>query len=63
MIDWNKVHYIDKAPGSIVIAHKKFWRVAADGQTLKPILLRKWQTFNGVTEHQAQRKKRREAER
>jgi len=62
MIDWDKVHYIDRAPGSIVIAYRKFWRIGPDG-TLKPIMLRKWQTFNGVIEHQAERKKRRNAER
>lgn len=52
----------ERKPGDIVIEHRKFWRVGNDGK-LKPIMLRKWQSFNGVLEHQQQMKKRKELER
>lgn len=63
MIDWAKVHHISREPGAVVIARRRFWRVSKDGNSLKPICLAKWQTFNGVIEHQAERKRRRDAER
>lgn len=45
-------------PGDIVIADRKFWRVGEDGD-LKPIMLRKWQSFNGSQEGQITLKKKR----